>query len=599
MKFKIISIMIISIFILSSFSILMSNNNVSNIINPASTSNPPTVAYGGTQGMNLTYNNNIQYVNYTLPNFSEYELVDKNIIQGASLTVGSNSNNYYSAFIMSRYNTYHTLGFYYINESNDLVFTNYFTNKTIILEANIILPDIYKLSSAGYGYLNYYQNINGSIQYLYWYGYYHNYYYVNVYDTYSVQSYLVNTSIKNITASGFGYQIEIFNSQGYMLFSSNQNDTVYVISLSDNIYHSTVSNFDFPQGNSPEYFIGLNSFEESYTSSGVIYFVIIGFNITSHVFTNITLSGTTDSGATSDVNNNPIYEKLLSNGTLFAWGLSMNDGSSLSNYEVNGFDVFANVSKDVMVYNYGINSEWDSEVQSNNVIISNSMLIQQATNGYPFASGVNHLAPFRNLIINPTYSEVYYSENKYINNLFANETYSAGEISSSINDIASYNGYMNVINRNFAEPLTTTNWQIMIYWLSPDTTLTAIENTNTSSNLPPTQSQIYYKIDFKIFGLPTNTSWAVLVNNTEYISNSSFIIVYLEKGIYNPIIVIPDGYTLNDVGTLVVNGNNSYYIQVSESPFNFIVQNMGYLVVFIFIMMIFLIAIALRRRREE
>ena len=597
MKFKIISIMIISLFILSSFSILMSNNNSNNIVNPATTTNPPTVAYGGTQGMNTTYNNNIQFVNYTLPNFSEYELVDKNIIQGVSLTVGSNYNNYYSAFIMSRYNIYHTLGFYYINESNDLVFTNYFTNKTIVLEANIILPKEYKLTSDGYGYLNYYQNINGSINYLYWYGYYNNYYYVNVYNAYTGQTYLINTSIQNITTPII-YQAEIFDSQGYILFALNNTDTIRVYSLSGSVYTTSVANFNFPDGNSPEYFIGLNSFEESYTSSGIIYFVIVGFNTTTKAFTNITLSGTTDSGATGDFNNNPIYEKLLSNGTLFVWGLSENSGSATANYEVNGFDVFANVSKDVMVYNYGINSEWDSEIQSNNVIISTSMLVQQATDGYPYSSGF-HLAPFRGLILNPTYSELYYSPNKYLNNIFANESYSGTEVSASINDIASYNGYMNVINRNFAEPLTTTNWQIMIYWLSSDTTLTAIENTNISSNSPSPSTQTYYKIDFKIFGLPANTSWAVLVNNTEYISNSSYIIVYLVKGIYNPIIVIPNGYTLNDIGTLVVNGNNSYYIQVSESPFNFIVQNMGYLVVFIFIMMIFLIAIALRRRREE
>ena len=112
-------------------------------------------------------------------------------------------------------------------------------------------------------------------------------------------------------------------------------------------------------------------------------------------------------------------------------------------------------------------------------------------------------------------------------------------------------------------------------------------------------TKIYYKVDFKIFGLPANTSWAILINNTEYISNSTSILIELPSGIYNPVIIIPNGYSLNDVGTLVVNGNTSYYIQISESPFNFITQNISYIVVFIFIMMIFLIAIALRRRREE
>ena len=110
---------------------------------------------------------------------------------------------------------------------------------------------------------------------------------------------------------------------------------------------------------------------------------------------------------------------------------------------------------------------------------------------------------------------------------------------------------------------------------------------------------IYYKVDFKIFGLPANTSWAIIINNTEYISNSTSIIIDLPFGFYNPVIIIPNGYSLNDVGTFVVNGNTSYYIQVSQSPFDFIIQNISYIVIFIFIMMIFLIAIALRRRREE
>lgn len=113
-------------------------------------------------------------------------------------------------------------------------------------------------------------------------------------------------------------------------------------------------------------------------------------------------------------------------------------------------------------------------------------------------------------------------------------------------------------------------------------------------------SEIYYRVDFKIFGLPANTSWAILVNNTEYITNATSINIYLQSGIYNPIIIIPNGYNLNNVGTLRVSGNQtSYYIQIANSPFNFITQNMSYIFVFIFIMMIFLIAIIIRRGNRE
>ena len=600
MNKKIITVMLIGVMVFSGLYIIIANGNFTQT---QSYNVLPYSAIANTGGTNMSQNYvSIGFENYTLPHFSEYEMVDKGIITDASLVVGQNSENYLTAYIMSRHNIFNTLGFYYINESNDLVFTNYFTNQTLILEQNVLLPKVYGLTSDGYGYLNYYQDINGTIQYLYWYGYYHSYYYVNVYNAFTGQNTFLNTTIKNITASGLEYQFEIFNCYGDILFNSNQADTVYVITLSGQIYTTNVANFDFPQGNSPEYFIGRNSFEESFTNTSCdIIFTIVGFNLTTHKFTNITLSGFTVSGATDDNNNNPLYEKILSNDTLLVYGKSANNPSTVYNYNFNGIYVFNNTSKDTMAYNFRANSNYDSELQSNNVIISQSGLIQQQTHGYPYSSD-RSVIPYQQFFPNPTDIQLYYSTNVWFNNIFNNESYSNNEVAYSLNDVGSYNGYMNVFNTNFSESLSTTNWNILIYWLTANTSLTAIKNTNNliapNFSNQPTNITIYYHVFFRISGLPLNTSWAVVINGSEYISNDDVIEVNLTAGIYNPIFVIPNGYTENDIGMFSVNGNTSYFIQISQSPFLFLQNNLAYIIVFIFIMMILILAIAVRGRRE-
>jgi hypothetical protein len=600
MNKKIITVMLIGVMVFSGLYIIIANGNFTQT---QSYNVLPYSAIANTGGTNMSQNYvSIGFENYTLPHFSEYEMVDKGIITDASLVVGQNSENYLTAYIMSRHNIFNTLGFYYINESNDLVFTNYFTNQTLILESNVLLPKVYGLTSDGYGYLNYYQDINGTIQYLYWYGYYHSYYYVNVYNAFTGQNTFLNTTIKNITASGLEYQFEIFNCYGDILFNSNQADTVYVITLSGQIYTTNVANFDFPQGNSPEYFIGRNSFEESFTNTSCdIIFTIVGFNLTTHKFTNITLSGFTVSGATDDNNNNPLYEKILSNGTLLVYGKSANNPSTVYNYNFNGIYVFNNTSKDTMAYNFRANSNYDSELQSNNVIISQSGLIQQQTHGYPYSSD-RSVIPYQQFFPNPTDIQLYYSTNVWFNNIFNNESYSNNEVAYSLNDVGSYNGYMNVFNTNFSESLSTTNWNILIYWLTANTSLTAIKNTNNliapNFSNQPTNITIYYHVFFRISGLPLNTSWAVVINGSEYISNDDVIEVNLTAGIYNPIFVIPNGYTENDIGMFSVSKNMTYFIQISQSPFLFLQNNLAYIIVFLFIMMILILAIAVRGRRE-
>ena len=97
---------------------------------------------------------------------------------------------------------------------------------------------------------------------------------------------------------------------------------------------------------------------------------------------------------------------------------------------------------------------------------------------------------------------------------------------------------------------------------------------------------IYYHVFFKISGLSLNTSWAVVINGSEYISNNGVIEVNLTDGIYNPIFILPNGYTQNDIGMFSVSKNMTYFIQVSQSPFLFLQNNLAYIIVFLFIMLL-------------
>ena len=73
---------------------------------------------------------------------------------------------------------------------------------------------------------------------------------------------------------------------------------------------------------------------------------------------------------------------------------------------------------------------------------------------------------------------------------------------------------------------------------------------------------------------------AVFINGKQYVSDNVSLIVYLPNGTYNPIFVIPNGYTENDIGMFTVNGNTSYFIQLSQSPFIFLQNNLAYIIVF-------------------
>ena len=646
---KILVILVTIIMIISGVMLIYSPN--SNVIKQSIKPNNLLTNSTSTALDMAQYFTNIAFVNFTIPNYNPLLLYDKGYYVSSTVT---GSYNDYTSVIMSRYNTFHTLGFYYINNSMDLVFYNYFSNTTNILINNMHILDFNYMSSDGYGYLNYYQNLNGSIEWLYWYGNESGYYHVYEFNLYTGILTNINTTI--IFQSSI-YQIEMFNSNGYLLYSSESNDTVIVFSNTGQIYKSKVANFNFPEGNSPEYVPTTNTFEESYSSGSTIYFTLAQFNTTTNTFANLTLSANTGVSSSSDVNNNPTYITTLTNGTILMYGLSM---ASNTVFNYNTLYIYKNITKDSMGASYYGHSLWSSELQSNNVIISQSQLIQQGSYGYPYNTVENSVFPF--IYFNPInsytngYASAFESSNsRWFNNLLFNVTY-YDTTSTGLYDIAGYNGYLNYI------PTVKATNQITMYWLPQYTSLNAIStakynleikeyglptgkeykfvfngtqynsitseynitlnsgsysmyvdsiagysvnykslitiNSNYIEYINFTKLNVsYYQVTFYMNGLSNGQIWTLEINGQEYMSNSNVLNLNLTNGTYYPIIILPSSYGVNDANTLIVNGNNTLFVIYAQpSNTNWIISNMQYIMVFILLFGLILIAVALKRR---
>ena len=484
-KNKIFALAIVGLMIMISFSILInssySNTSINNVSSYSSTSNTTLTEHI----LNLS-DQPISYQNVTLPNFSEYELLSKGLANNSA--VGGEK---FIAPLITRYEPSGILGAYYINLSNDLVFYNYFTEKVSIIEQNVPVY-FFDDHNEAVGYFQYYQDSNGTLQYIYWAGTTssNNTYHIAIYDLFNNKFYTIKTIFKyNVSLI---YQFDIIDSQGYYSYLNGANDTLFILSLSGSIYSYSMLNFDMPDGNSPEYFNGKNQIEESQTTNGYNYFYIIQFNTSTHTFANTTLSF---SATGPDNNNNPIYEAQLSNGTLLAYALSKEDVSAPDGwyyYEFNSMYIYNNISKDSVGVNYYFNSIIDSEMQSNQPIISQSLYIQQGGYDFPngFASATYQIFPFINF-----FNQYYYlsSTSSYFNNIVEDYNAQQWEQDYGIYEIASYNGWLNVMHPTTEISSGQTSQSFEIYWNTAKTTLS---NTTT-----------LYNITVKEKGLPTGTNF--------------------------------------------------------------------------------------------
>ena len=624
MKFKRIYVMIIiGIFLSSGLSLLAINNNVSSI----NTINNNALTSGFT-----SYTIPIEYKNYTLPQY-DYNLTD---IQHPK-----------SNTVLTKYSPTHTLTAYYYGNKQSLyryvIDNGSFTNLTSFVNLsssydNILEPIVLQNNSVvGVGGIGF---SGTDVEY----------------DYYSLTN---NTNYKYITSITSTNQVSYYftNNVFYWSYTSSNNGTLYNTWINLYSHKYFYLNFSIPDGwNTIAYSSYLNAYlmnsNNATSHTNVYYYVYYNSSVNNYQY-KTSISNVASFITAGDTNNMPYAESKYSNGTVVISGLDGIDnvngavGNQIHSYSsilyVYANDTFKNIvgseytdftTTDSNAYIFNIQNQYQIDGQYSNSIntyqnaftnvINDTVLLTNSTwfNNY-----------FTSTLIgaNPSYlATAYYGysgwenalEDKGNGNIFVwwnpnkvnefnqivitkyNLTLKESGLPSGTQWSYNFDGVEYVISNSsyvYLEPNgtnTLTVINIFGYKVSYSSSIT-INGKNVISYINFSATIITYKVDFKIFGLPANTSWAILINNTEYISNSTSILIELPSGIYNPVIVIPNGYSINDVGTLVVNGNTSYYIQISQSPFNFITQNMAYLVVFIFIMMIFLIAIALRRRSEE
>ena len=443
-------------------------------------------------------------------------------------------------------------------------------------------------------------------------------------------------------------QINLYNYILYTVVNSATNNAAWINVLNNTItYNNTPVAYLGGLWNSPVY-IGYNTSMANTNDNGklnAIFFQVIKNKFEIHIY------NYTDSAITgTDSNNMNQFVKQLSNGSYATFGLFHSAPGTSSDYLSFVAYVYSNISKDKVAYvnntcsvafgttiddtNYGLHDS--SFLYSNDFVAyyntitntqyyTNVSWINNVFNttffgfepGQPASSSIQPSAYYDSNTgyVNAFLAKdstntitVYYTSNlskNYVLGISASHyTLTLKESGLAINEEWSFkfnNTIYSTSSNEYSFSLLNNSYQLYVYNISgysvKYSSYIGIEGANISTNV--IFSPYLQKVYFVVSGMPQNTSWAVFINGNQYVSDSNSITIYLPNGTYNPIFVIPNGYTVNDIGYFTINSSYTYYIQVSQSPFMFLQNNLSYIIVFTFIMMIFLIAIALRRRREE
>ena len=593
-----------------------------------------------------TFINQTYYINNIPIHNMSITLKNVNLIYSNYTNTGYFGN--YTNVIFSRHNRWNTPVLIYVATNKSLMVYFIYSQKYLVLHKWYVSP-IMNMTVDSNEAIAFYQNMTtGDIMYVYSsfsYNSTDSTPFIQVYDFNNNSYYFYNES----TFSSHFYEAQMINDKGDMLIWASGD--IYILNVFNNTFLIHI----------PENFVNAldlvnqNIIEANNVISGLTYYYFYIYHPLTDTFTYYNFTSAFGvSSATGDFNNAPIFIKTYSNGTTMLSGI-MNDRPSFDAI-YSEIDFYSNDTAKI-VYQTVISSSskggFDSNSDGAETFLSNSMMMPAQLNIWlSDSSYANYSFPFMNLgNITLFYNS---TVQKYVNNVYYDSVLYAYKY--NLIDDAGLNDYVS--------GATYSSNSLILYWLgntslnlsSPSSTkytLTLIENglpvgftwsfifnstkyslTNNTYNFILLNNTyflnvfninhyivsynsvitisgkneisyvnftaILYKVNFKIFGLPQNFSWAVYINGEEYISNSSSnsMIINLTAGIYNPIVVIPNGYNLNDIGTLIVNGNTSYYIQVSQSPFLFLQNNLAYIIVFIFIMMILILAIAVRGRRE-
>jgi hypothetical protein len=539
--------------------------------------------------------------NFTLPDFNPKS--NRNYI---SVNVEK------EAPIFSRHNPFHHAGYFYINTSNMLVFYNIETKKVIPLHKFQLLYE--SPQNFNRGYENYYQNINGSIEYIYITGTLHPHNlteYIEAYNLYNHSFVLFNTGIKLSSWNNY-FDNDLIDNEGWSLFVQGGPGIAYFqnIYTGKTVKYKGVSTFGMPQGNSPFYVPSMDTVAESYALGGETYFDFLYFNTTTYKVSSKIIVFS-DPGANYDANNLPGYFDLLPNGTVLMWTYSALEGEGYgTKYVINSFYIYKDISKDVGAMNKIVVGIADSELTSNNMQISTSHMITQGG----FFDNPDRQA----LYVNFFNQSLFYSvNNPYLNYLI---THIKRHTNDEFED-ATYTGYAESIGSSlqFGINLNSTNETMLLYWIPQNTTeflknyyvaikeqglpnkakwymnlsdgesysttnntMKLIENNGTYAYYIASDNKNYYGIDkvfivngsnlsinvvfvkkvfYKIYvneqGLPNGTKWYMNLSNGEsYSSNHSTITLIELNGTYSYITVCANKMYHSKGGVFIVNGSS-------------------------------------------
>ena len=498
--------------------------------------------YPSTGLLNISGSNVIIYILFhpKVGNFNEY-FIKVNSQNFTLPDFNPNFNRKYisvntekEAPIFSRHNPFHAAGYFYINTSNMLVFYNIETKKVIPLHKFQLLYE--SPQNFNRGYENYYQNINGSIQYIYITGtlYPHNLIeYIEAYNLYNHSFVLFNTSVKLSSWNNY-FDNDIINNQGWSLFVQGGPG----IAIFQNIYtgktiqYKGVSTFGMPQGNSPFYVPSMDTVAESYAVNGMTYFDFLYFNTTTYkVSSKIIVFN--DPGANYDANNLPGYFDLLPNGTVLMWAYSALEGEGYgTKYVINSFYIYKNISKDVGAINKIVVGIADSELTSNNMQISTSHLITQGG----FFNNPERQALYVNFF---NQSLFYSANNPYLNYLI---THIKRHTNDEFED-ATYTGYAESIGSSiqFGVSNNTNNETMLLYYM-PQNTTEFLKN---------------YYIAIKEQGLPNGTRWYMNLSDGESYSTTNNSLILIENnGTYSYYLKSENNSYYGSNNVFIVNGSN-------------------------------------------
>ena len=465
--------------------------------------------------------------------------------------------------------------------------------------------------------------------------------YFTLNNTYIKSKTFTNTYGLNFNSS-IATQINLYNYILYAYGTSGANYAAWVNILNNTItYNNTPVSYLTGYWNSPVY-IGYNTSMSNVNYGGkfnAVFFQVVNNNFEIHIY-NFTSSLITG----NDENNMNQFVKELSNNSYMTFGL-IHSSTGTADYLSFVAYVYSNLAKDSVGYiNNTGSSTFGTTIDDSNYGLHDSSFLYSNdfspyynlitnTQYYTNVSWINNVFNTTHFGYVPSYStspSVYYDSNTgYVNAFLADEStntitvYYTSNISKDYVLGVSANHYILTIkesgltsgqewsfkfnntvystsNTEYSLSLLNNSYSLYVYNVSgysvKYSSFVLIDGSNVSTNVVFTA--YLQKVYFVINGLPQNTSWAVFINGKQYVSDNGSLIVYLPNGTYNPIFVIPNGYTLNDIGFFSINSTYTYYVQVNQSPFMFLQNNLAYIIVFIFIMMILILAIAVRGRRE-